>query len=254
MHKILFAILILFSSVQSLAGTIDEKRLDSEYIEYGKKHESVVKLEGISFNKEKEYYFYASAVIIKPRFILTATHVVQNIKKCNIVLNNEKIKVNYISTHALYKDEDFGRYDIALGLLEKDAKIDFYPELYDKNDEVGRICSISGFGVTGKFQGKERKADDIKRAGSNIIDSIDNDLLICSLKEGIRTHLEFLICHGDSGGGLFIDKKLAGINSCIFTEDKVLDANINDYSGHTRISNFITWINDTMQTMEKLNK
>ena len=231
------------------AGTIDINVDDSEY---GSKHPCVVKIEGTFPKDEKETYFYASAVIFKPRWILTAAHVIQNASQCRIVCDNkEKVAIQYIAHHSKYEENEFGRYDIAIGYLEKDVELDFYPELYDKDDEIGKICSISGYGVTGAFQSTARKIDDIKRAGSNTIDSIDRHMLICSLKDGQRTRLEFLICHGDSGGGLFIDKKLAGINSCLLSEDKKIDANIDDWSGHTRISLFTQWIEESMKAIEE---
>jgi secreted trypsin-like serine protease len=56
--------------------------------------------------------------------------------------------------------------------------------------------------------------------------------------------LEFLIASGDSGGGLFIDNKLAGIHSCVMTVGKNPQSKYGEESGHTRISNFIEWIED----------
>ena len=255
MRRILKVLILILLSSQAIAGTIDQNKSDNEYIEYGKKHQCVVKLEGTYTKNEQEIYFYSSAVIFKPRWILTAAHVFKNANKCRIICDNkEKIKIDYIATHSIYKEDEFGKYDIAIGYLEKEAALNFYPDLYENSDEIGKVCSIAGYGVTGAFQSKERKVDDLKRAGSNIIESIDRHLLICSLKDKPRTQLEFLICHGDSGGGLFIDKKLAGINSCILTEDNKLDSNIDDWSGHTRVSLFIQWINDTMKAVQKMKE
>jgi hypothetical protein len=252
MYKIILSLILSVFSFNLIAGTIDQNKSDSQYIEYGKKHQCVVKLEGIYPQEEKEIYFYASGVIFKPRWILTAAHVVKNARKCRIICDNkEKIKIEQLVAHPLYEENKFGKYDIAIGFLEKEAAIDFYPELYTADDEVGKICSISGYGITGTFQSTERIVDDFKRAGSNIIETTDKDLLICSLKDNPRTSLEFLICHGDSGGGLFINKKLAGINSCILTEDKKLDSNINDWSGHTRVNLFTDWVKEVMDTIEK---
>jgi hypothetical protein len=209
-----------------------------------------VKIEG-NYDNEKNTYFYASAVVIKPRWFLTAAHVLKGVKNCRIVVGKKTIPADFIAHHALYEENKFGRYDIGVGHLEEDADIDFYPELYVKDDEVGKICSMAGYGITGTFQTSERKIDNLKRAGSNIVESIDRDLLICSLKDGPRTGLEFLIANGDSGGGLFIDQKLAGINSCVLADDKTLDSNINDWSGHTRISLFADWVKEAMEAIEK---
>lgn len=250
MKKLILILFCLFLENNLIAGTIDQNVPDSKYIEYGNKHESVVKLEG-NYNDEKSTYFYASAVVIKPRWFLTAAHVLKGSKNCRIVVGKKTIPVDFIAHHESYEENKFGKYDIGIGHLEQDADIDFYPELYSTEDEIGKICSMAGYGVTGTFQTTERKVDEFKRAGSNVIEAIDRDLLICSLKDNPKTQLEFLICHGDSGGGLFIDKKLAGINSCILTEDKKLDSNINDWSGHTRVSLFTEWVKEAMEAIEK---
>jgi len=76
-------------------------------------------------------------------------------------------------------------------------------------------------------------------------------LLVCSLKGGKKTALEFLIANGDSGGGLFIDKKLAGINSCVMADDKSLNSNYNDWSGHTRVSLHKPWIDKMIKILEE---
>jgi hypothetical protein len=43
-------------------------------------------------------------------------------------------------------------------------------------------------------------------------------------------------------------KKLAGINSCVLADDKTLDSNINDWSGHTRVSLFVDWVKEAMES------
>jgi len=93
--------------------------------------------------------------------------------------------------------------------------------------------------------------DSKKRAGSNFIDRIEKDLLICSpskRNDKNFTSLEFLIASGDSGGGLFIDTKLAGIHFCVMVTGKNPQSKYGEESGHTRISNFIEWINENKKT------
>lgn len=237
----------LFGLSTLMAGTIDARVSDSKYIEYGSKHRCVVKLQGRDNQKRN---FYASAVIISPRWIITAAHLVENIEYAEIVHDNKTTKIKYICSHSDYKEDVFGKNDIAIGYLEDEVMLDFYPQLYKDNDEVSKVCSIAGYGITGTYQSKNRIMDQQKRAGSNIIDGTENHVLICSLNKGKKTSLEFLISNGDSGGGLFIDGKLAGINSCIFSTDGALDSNINDESAHTRISLFIEWIKTAMDTIE----
>jgi len=249
MFKNLLLILCLTCGIAT-AGTIDNNKSDKQYLEYGAKHECVVELHGTYHRDGKKVIFNASSVLFKPGWILTAAHIVQEAKDCYVIVKGEKIPITHVSFPKDFHENGFAKYDIAICKLEKDTKLDFYPELYHKDDEVGKVCSIAGFGVTGPYQiSGNRTSDGRKRAGTNTISKIDHHLLICNLTD-TKTALEFLICHGDSGGGLFIDKKLAGINSCIFTEDKVLDANINDESGHTRVSMFVDWIDLSIQEID----
>ena len=59
-----------------------------------------------------------------------------------------------------------------------------------------------------------------------------------------------MISHGDSGGGLFIDNKLAGINSLVMSSDGKPDSSWTDESGHTRVSKFVSWIDKIIQNNE----
>ena len=67
---------------------------------------------------------------------------------------------------------------------------------------------------------------------------------VCSHGAKDCTNLEFLICNGDSGGGLFIDGKLAGINSCVVATDGNANSDYGDETYHTRISELQEWIKE----------
>ena len=232
------------------AGTIDPAIPDSKYIEYGSKFRCVGSLCGIYNDNQK---FCASAVAIDDKIILTAAHVISNYKECYITINGKKIKIINVIIEPEFTSE-FGYHDIAIGLCEQSIDLDFYPLLYDKDDEIGKVCAIAGFGITGTFNTGSKINDHTKRAGSNIIDGIDRNLLICSPSgKGIKTELEFLIASGDSGGGLFIDNKLAGINSCVLAVDKKPDSTYGDESGHTRISIHKEWIVKSKQKLLESN-
>lgn len=255
--QLIFTTLVLFLSLfnfNTSAGTIDDNQSDDKYVAYGKKHQCVVLFSGIEEKSNK--MFFASAVIIKPKIIVTAAHIISEAKEDSsyIVLNDSKIKIIASIYPSGYNENTFASKDIAVACLENEATIDFYPELYDSSDEIGKICSIAGFGITGTHASGIKIHDGYKRAGSNIIDGTIEELLICSVNKGIKTNLEFLIAGGDSGGGLFINKKLAGINSCIMAEDKTLDSNLNDYSGHTRISLYKDWIDSVVEIFERMEK
>jgi hypothetical protein len=236
--------IILFNSTIVFGGTRDPNTPDSKYIEYGKNHKCVVKIATIKNLKKTN----GSAIVIDPYWILTAAHVVKNSSDTKVILDDEKeIIVDEIFIPLLYSLERVGLHDIALCKLHESIDLEFYPELYEKEDEVGKICSISGFGVTGTFSSNERIDDGVRRAGSNKIESIDKHLLVCTPGTKDKTELEFLISHGDSGGGLFIDKKLAGINSCVMAKDKNADSSYGDECGHTRISIHKNWIKDIIK-------
>lgn len=233
-------------------GTIDPQNKDNQHIEYAQGFKCVYKICG-NYNDASNTFFYASAVAIEPEWILTAAHVVKNAKSGYITQGDgQKYVIKKFIHHKDFKENQFGYYDIALCQLDHKLSLDFYPELYDKDDEVGKICSISGFGDTGSFATGVSISDGRKRAGSNIIDQLDRHLLICTPSTTNRkTQLEFIIANGDSGGGLFISNKLAGINSCVISSDKKTDSSYGDECGHTRISVFKEWIFKTIATERK---
>jgi hypothetical protein len=254
MHIFKTLFLILALTLTCNGGTIDPNVPDSEYVKYGEKHQCVTSISGVQKKDNKR--FYASCVVIKPRIILTAAHILSESKEDEsfITLNKENIKILASVFPKDFNLDSFAVKDIAVGYLEKDAKLDFYPELYHKDDEVGKVCSIAGNGITGNYLAGATFHDDKKRAGSNTIDEIFKELLICSVKDGPKTRLEFLIANGDSGGGLFIDKKLAGINSCVMADDGSPNSNFKDWSGHTRVSIHKIWIDEVIKLFEDLPK
>jgi len=241
-HLFFISLIILILVVSSKAGTIDPNTPDTKYLEYSKteQFECIGRLCG----KDSEGMIYcASAVAIKPRWILTAAHVVKNSKSCKLLINGKDITIIKIIPHKDFVYDNYGEYDIALCKTNDDIGIKKYPELYKKTDETKKKCSISGYELNGTFSTGCNKSDTNKRAGTNIIDSIDKHLLICTPSSGQeKTNLEYIIANGDSGGGLFIDGMLAGINSCVMTTDKVPDSSYGDEGCHTRVSIFIDWI------------
>jgi len=231
---------IAFSSY-CYAGTIDPSVPDSKYIEYGKKFLYVVKISG-TLNDDAR--FYGSAVLIDDHHLLTAAHVVKDSKSCNIQIDNQNIEIHKTIVHPDFNDQ-FGFADIAIGYSKESFNLKFYPELYKNNDEINKICSISGYGSTGSFSTGAYIYDNIRRAGSNVVDRTDRDLLVCSVSpkgNSKHTSLEFLIAGGDSGGPLFIDQKIAGINSCVFAKKNKPQSKYGEESGHTRVSKFVEWI------------
>ena len=246
LSKYIAVIVIGFASV--FAGTTDPSVPDSKYLEYGTHFKYVGKLCG---ECKDGSLFCASAVVIKENIILTAAHVVEDYKKCTITVEDKEYKVERFIWPKQYEEKQYGYGDIAIGFVSEPIKLDFYPELYDKEDEVDKVCCIAGYGITGTFNTGAIKSDTKRRAGSNIIEEIDRKLLVCRASRPYdkrRTSLEFIIASGDSGGGLFIDSKLAGINSCITgSAPDSMKSRYNTDSCHTRVSEYRRWILDSIE-------
>jgi hypothetical protein len=241
MIQILF---LLFFCTSLFAGTIDPDVPDSEYIKFASSLDYVVEIEG---ECRDNTLFYGSAILIDDYNFLTAAHVVENHKSCKISVNHNEFLVSRVIPHPDFKNENIGFADIAIGHSTKPFNIKNYPLLYNDTEEQNKICIISGYGVSGK-SGTENNSlvfDRKRRAGSNLIDKIEKDTLICietSRGNDTHTNMEFMIASGDSGGPLFIDNKLAGINSLLVTVKSSVEPKKRVESAHTRISKFVDWI------------
>jgi hypothetical protein len=256
---ILFLCTILLSS-NLIAGTIDPTIDDSKYVEYGKKFPNVVQVVAMKDGSPN----IGSATVIKPNWAITSAHIVDGDNAVVFLITDEiASKASKVIIHKSFNKEKT-RADVALIKLEKNMTFDSYPELYEDQNEIGLECSMSGYGKTGTFITGAIRVDGLKRAGKNRISSISKvsvydkstnnfltftgDMLICSSKKGkSSTNLDFLIAGGDSGGGLFIDGKLAGINCCILFDDESGDADYGDDNGFMRISHYRDWILENIE-------
>jgi hypothetical protein len=245
--RVILLNLLLISATYS--GTIDPNIPDTKYTEYAKQFHAVGRICG-KYNNGTN--FCASAVAIDDHHVLTAAHVVKGSKECRFKINGEEFCLTNVTYHKDF-DKKFAIGDIAIGYSEKPLNLQNYPELYSDDKETGSNCSMAGYGLTGTFNTGVKISDNKKRAGTNIIDSIYEDLLVCSpsiFGSKDHTRLEFLIGSGDSGGGLFIDGKLAGIHSCVMAEGRSPNSVYGDESGHTRISKYIEWIKENKKSNE----
>jgi len=238
----LLLIWILLFGHSSHGGLIDPSNKDHQYIKYASDFVYVGKI--ICLDKEtNKIKYFGSCVGIGDKYILTAAHVFMDNNDLFVVeINDRKIEVGKIIIHPEFDPNIKGHNDIAIVKLQSNIGLDWYPSLYKKTDEINKLCSLAGFGTTGNFLSGPIIQDGKKRAGSNIIDKVYSGTLVCSpsLKNG-TTQLEYIIYHGDSGGGLFIDNELAGIHSFISRNDKKKHEYETE-TFHTRISNHTDWI------------
>lgn len=241
--RTLAAWLLLFSL--SLAGTRDPSVPDSRHLEYGAGYECVLPIVVVCDcgKKSGPHEMKASAVAISPRWVVTAAHVVKGKRDCRVRVRGEEVPIRVVLDER-FREGDLDFWDIALGETDRDMGLGFYPELYEDGDEAGRVAGICGYGVPGTFASGVGETDGLRRAGSNYVDAARNHSLICSASRARGTSLEYLISAGDSGGGLFIDGKLAGVNSFVRTPSGSRGHGWGDHSGHTRVSLFVPWIRE----------
>ena len=243
---------MLLGSSVCLGGTIDPSVSDDKYIAYGDQHECVVPIFGKCgcSEAEKGHSFAASAVVISKRWVVTAAHVVNGTSNVKVRVRGREHAMKRVLINKHFREDKVGLYDIAMCESEDDMDLDFYPELYVGKDEKGKVASICGYGMTGTFGTGAKSSDKKKRAGSNMVDECHRHVIACSISPANKTEMEFLIASGDSGGGLFIDQKLAGINSFVAAVDGSPNSDYGDESNHTRVSLFVPWIKANMRGEE----
>ena len=251
-----YVILVLWGAA-ALAGTTDPNTPDEKYLEFGKQFPFVMRIRAVEpqpAESKRVVVWYASAVAIQPHWVLTAAHVLDGVADPTILGNAAPAKeypLVHTVAHPLYDDGKNGYYDIALGYSEKDFGLDFYPELNTDTDELGKTATLAGFGFHGTFRTGMSVSDSKRRAGSNKISSLERSVLVCDPSQKNRTSLEFLITPGDSGGGLFIGNKLAGIHSFLMAQDGKPNGTYTDESAHTRISLYANWVKSQIEQYEK---
>jgi secreted trypsin-like serine protease len=241
-------ILVAAVAVCLTGGTINPLVDDGKHVEYGDKfvHVARIRCEGEKTDDNPTGVCMASCVIISPRHILTAAHVVRNTERWTITATDGKARtLDRVVPHPKYGHGN-GSNDIAIGRLREPIAMDWYPAIYAGGDESGKTVAIAGYGMRGNFRDGITGSDSKRRAGSNIVDSATGDYLICSISGPPWTTLEFLICAGDSGGGLFLGNELAGINSCIMAEGRTPTATYGEESVHVRLSVHRDWIREEM--------
>lgn len=240
------ACLLFFTGPGVHGGTRDPGTLDQKHIDYGAQFHSVAR---ISCRKSGKLQM-ASCVVIAPRTILTAAHVVDGTDDWLVTTENgEKYPLAGVICHPEYDEDVLGTKDVAIGRTAREIPLDFYPPIYATNDEVGQVVSIAGYGTTGTFSAGVNFSDGKKRGGSNTVDTVIRGMLVCSVTGGKKTSLEFLIAPGDSGGGMFIKNELCGIHSLVMcSPGQAPMSRYGDESGHTRLSEVRNWI---LQEMAK---
>lgn len=243
--------LFLFLSSVLFAGTRDPDTPDSKYLEFGKQFPSVARIRVVVHYDDKDTYQMGSAVLIRPHWLLTAAHVVENSREPIAFLDGETaFPLDKVIIHRDFNNVNVGYYDIALAYSPKDFGLEFYPPLYTESDEMLKPVTIAGYGIVGTFATGAKEGDGLRRAGHNKVEGIERAILICKPNKVNKFPLEYIIAPGDSGGGLFIGNKLAGINSFLMAVDDKPDGTYTDEGAHTRVSLYAEWVDEQIKKYE----
>jgi V8-like Glu-specific endopeptidase len=233
------AIIIGLGCVAAAAGTIDDAVPDARYVEYGRNFSTyTAKFRGQAKDGRTHV---ASAVLVAPRWAITAAHVAAGCTGVTLTYSGDRVcEIQRVIVHPEWKDEGLGRHDIALLEAAGDFGLEFYPPL-STGGEVGKLASVAGYGATGPMSYGHTKVDGVLRAGTQRVDRIERNCLVCDIT--LRgSSMEYGIAPGDSGGPLFVDGRLAGINSYTASPRSYTRSQYGEESGHTRVAVYREWI------------
>lgn len=228
----------------SQAVTIRSDTPMQEYLDLGTQYSSVGQIK-TSANQ------YGSGVLISSHWVLTAAHLTNNKSTLNFTLAGTTFTAASRTIHPSWNGDLLKGNDLALLYFNQDLSNLASPApIYTGTDIVGQVGTYVGYGVTGTgLTGGGSRIDGKKRAAQNTIDGFFSPSVFWSDFDhpqlSVALPLEGLIALGDSGGGVFVNNYLVGINSFIQSFGN-LTADYGDRSGHTLLSSHINWINSVI--------
>jgi len=262
----IFAALAVMAATSSVfAVTIRDDRADTSYRNLGASYGSVGQFVGSGVENGSTINYSASGVLIAPEWVLTAGHVADS----TTTSLTFKINGTNVSASAWYANSNWTGnlgtgYDISLVKLSTTISGPV-ATLYSGTGEIGKVGTYVGYGMTGTGSTGYTVFDQQKRGAQNMVDAFlsgsGSRILMSDFDNINKKHqkrdnamggaspldLEGLIAPGDSGGGMFITENgrtyLAGINSWGSSRDGNTNSDYGDYSGVTRVSSHIGWIN-----------
>jgi len=239
--KTLIAILA-FSTV-AIAGTTDDHHPDSAYLSYGEGFAPYTAK--LTAKDSSGRAILASATLIADTWALTAAHVVHGATNFEV----DDVPVLRVYIHPDFDDDRVGWNDIAMLESSQPFGRSFYPPLATGRESVGQTVSIAGYGVHGRLSVGHTESDGRLRAGTNTIARFERMIIVCHAGR-MTSPLELCISPGDSGGPLFCNGALTGINSFTMADKGPLRSRAGEESGHTRVSLYREWIGTVMEVGE----
>lgn len=229
----------------AFSGTIRHDVPEIQYLNFGKRFFCVKKIVGVKNIEGNKVYSVGTCVILNNNWIITCAHITEEQPDYIVVMINDK--AHLLDEFIVHKNYDSKKIqaDLGLGFCKKGFGDVNGAKLYEEKLKLNDYCGLAGYGQHGKMSIGVNGYDGKLRAGTNRIDSFfKKDMVIINASEDItKTQLEFLPNVGDSGGGLFVKGKLAGITSLVLSKDKKSDSSYGDEAAFVQIYPYIEWIN-----------
>ena len=228
-------------SIAILAGTRDDAVPDSKYLEYGKDFAPyTVRVVAVTEDGRPST---GTATLLSDHWAITAAHIVHDAESCAI----DGHASTKIVVHPDFEHDCMGCFDIALVRVEKPFGRSYYPPLSTGDENPGDLCSVAGYGVHGPMSTGYDGHDNRLRAGTCRIDRFDGTRVICPISRG-SSPLPYGISPGDSGGPLFCNGRLCGVNSFTMADKgRSLKSREGEEQGFARVSVMREWIEEVMK-------
>ncbi len=244
MRTFLF-VLLLCSTV--FGGTIRHDVSEKRVLDFGAKFYCTKKVITLKQQDDSKLIGIGSCVILNEHWMITCGHLSEvPMDYMKVIIGDKEYCIDQFYVNKNFSAKNLCG-DIALGYSEEGfGVVEDKPMLYDKKVKIGDTIAFAGYGCYGTMSTGAKTHDYKLRAGTNRISGrFKKDLLVINgSNDRTRTSLEYLPNVGDSGGGMFVDGKLAGITSCVLSKDGKADSDYGDEGCFTEIYPYLEWIND----------